>query len=189
MSAGDNRNQEPESGIPYKDPTSNVLDLVAAAIQRQDDLRKADRELFDARLAALTTLVDTKESGIQREFVLIESRRIEQKVDTKIAVDAALSAAEKAVHEYQSAFEKAIAKSERMAEEQSKQQNATFNAMLSGVQTTLSDLKDRVVAIESKTGQAAMSRSTSRLDVGIFVGIAGFLVAVIALFFRMSGGG
>jgi hypothetical protein len=34
------------------DPTKNVLDLVAAAIARQDDLRAASKELFDAKLAS-----------------------------------------------------------------------------------------------------------------------------------------
>jgi hypothetical protein len=38
------------------DPTKNVLDLVQAAIQRQDDLRAATKELLEAKLAAAELL-------------------------------------------------------------------------------------------------------------------------------------
>src|SRR5580765_3501320 len=86
-------------GNPVIDPTKNVLDLVAAAIQRQDDLRHAESTAIDGRLRALEKVFDAKFDTIDREFALVESRRVEQKVDTKVAVDAALSAAEKAVKE------------------------------------------------------------------------------------------
>jgi hypothetical protein len=106
--------------------------------------------LVDAKIDGLEDTVNAKFAGIDREFTLIESRRVEQKIDTKVAVDAALSAAEKAVKEQTLASEKAIAKSEKSAADQSKQQNETFSAALKGVTDVLGDVKDRVVQIESR---------------------------------------
>lgn len=137
-------------GNPVVDPTKNVLQLVAAAIQRQDDLRKAESEAIRAEVSSLAKLTESQFSAIDRELAIIESRRVEQKIDTKVAVDAALSAAEKAVKEQTTASEKAITKSETAAAEQSKQQNATFTAALKGVTDLQTDLKDRVVKIESR---------------------------------------
>ena len=138
------------AGNPVVDPTRNVLDLVGAAIERQDDLRLAESSAIREAIGALEKHIMTRFGSIDREFTLIESRRVEQKVDTKVAVDAALSAAEKAVKEQTLASEKSILKSERAAEEQSKQQNATFTAALKGVTDILSDVKDRVVKVESR---------------------------------------
>ena len=137
-------------GNPVVDPTRNVLDLVGAAIERQDDLRLAESKAIREQIAALDKHVMARFTSIDREFTLIESRRVEQKVDTKVAVDAALSAAEKAVKEQTVASEKSIIKSETSAAEQSKQQNATFTAALKGVSDVLADVKDRVVKVESR---------------------------------------
>lgn len=46
-------------GSPVIDPTKNVLDLVSAAIQRQDDLRESDRRHF-RELAGLRADYDEK---------------------------------------------------------------------------------------------------------------------------------
>ena len=43
------------------DPTKNVLDLVEAAIRRQDDLRALLRELFDAKLSAANELAELRQ--------------------------------------------------------------------------------------------------------------------------------
>lgn len=149
-------------GNPVIDPTKNVLDLVGAAIERQDDLRAVESK-------ALREYMDSKFAAIEREFALIESRRVEQKVDTKVAVDAALSAAEKAVKEQTVASEKSIIKSETSAAEQSKQQNATFTAALKGVTDVLSDVKERVGKIETlRQGGAERQDNTARnLSLGI----------------------
>jgi phage-related protein len=156
---------------PVVDPTKNVLDLVTAAIQRQDDLRAAEAARWTNELKALDrlmhakfTVVDARLESIDREFAIVENRRVEQKIDTKVAVDAALSAAEKAVKEQTLASEKAILKSETSAAEQSKQQNATFSAALKGVTDLLADVKDRVVKVESrKEGGADLSRTAVAL--------------------------
>jgi len=166
-------------GGPVVDPTKNVLDLVAAGMERQDNLRAAQAELFMGQLKGLRDLIEAKFDGIDREFALIESRRIEQKNDTKTAVDAALSAAERAVREQAAASEKAIIKSETSVAEQSRQQAQTFSAQLRGVEATLSDTKERLGALATQQQTKADSRSETRLDVGMLVGIIGMAAAVI----------
>lgn len=152
---------------PVVDPTKNVLDLVTAAIKRQDDLRVAEFARIDSALTGL-------EKTVNREFALVESRRVEQKVDTKVAVDAALNAAKEAVKEQTAASEKSITKSETSASEQSKQQNATFTASLKGVLDTVADLKDRVVKIESrKEGSGDLSKQ--------LINIVGVIIAALIL--------
>jgi hypothetical protein len=167
-------------GNPVVDPTKNVLDLVTAAIQRQDDLRVAESRALREKIAALEKVMDAKFTSIDREFVLIESRRVEQKVDTKVAVDAALSAAEKAVKEQTVASEKTIIKSETSAAEQSKQQNATFTAALKGVTDILADLKERVGKIEART---VGGREASTALYG-FAGFALVLLTIVGLILK-----
>lgn len=117
---------------PVIDPTKNVLDKVVDAVRRQDDLRL---EL---------------EKRMDREFALVESRRVEQKTDTKVAVDAALNAAKEAVREQTTAADRSITKSETSASEQLKQQNTTFTTALEGIVRIQDDLKERIVKIESR---------------------------------------
>jgi len=77
------RRPQPESGLgvdaaggPVVDPTRNVLDLVAAAIQRQDDLRDADRRLqvAEQRRADQMAELRSQYDGLLREA---ESKRID----------------------------------------------------------------------------------------------------------------
>lgn len=64
------------TGGPVIDPTQNVLDLVNAAIQRQDDLREADQRLREADLRRTEQLAELRSQydGLLREA---ESKRID----------------------------------------------------------------------------------------------------------------
>src|ERR1700691_3492334 len=83
---------------PVIDPTENVKDLSEASDKRQDDLREMSiahlKEIAQLRDQHQRELVAVRTAAIERELALVESRRVEQKIDTKVAVDAALSAAE-----------------------------------------------------------------------------------------------
>jgi len=74
---------EPEPGLavdsaggPVVDPTKNVLDFVAAAIRRQDDLREADQRLRDSDLRRTEQMAELRSQydGLLREA---ESKRID----------------------------------------------------------------------------------------------------------------
>ena len=161
------------------DPTANVRELVEAAMQRQDDLRAATERLYQATLEGINRVMGTELEAIKREFALIESRRQEQKTDTKVAVDAALSAAKDAVKEQAAASEKAILKSETSAGEQSKQNAVTFSAQMANVTSMLADVKERVGKLESIKQGGEEVRTRQRNDIGMMIGVAGFVSALL----------
>jgi chromosome segregation ATPase len=154
-----------KTASPVIDPTKNVLDLVTAAIERQDDLRAGEAKLYDER-----------HENVQREFDNIERRRTEHKSDTKVAVDAAFTAAKEAVREQAAASDKAISKSE-----------ATVSGQIKAVEGTVDDLKDRIGKLETQQQTKIETRSDSRSNVGMIVGILGavfgflMFVAVVAI--------
>jgi hypothetical protein len=182
MTAGSGGPSVDAHGDAVIDPTRNVLDLVAAAIQRQDDLRQAGYQAIRGEVRALADLTQSRFKGIDDQLAIIESRRVEQKIDTKVAVDAALSAAEKAVKEQTTASEKAITKSETSAAEQSKQQNATFTAALNGVSAVLADLKDRVVKIESRREGGRESDADSHRGIASTTAIIAVALSALMIF-------
>lgn len=172
-------------GGPVVDPTKNVLDLVAAAMERQDDLRGAAGSLFRALIDGLQRYIDTRIDGhirlsteravvVQREFDNIERRRIEHKNDTKIAVDAAFTAAKEAVKEQAAASDKAIQKSE-----------STVSGQIKAVEGTVDDLKDRIGKLETQQQTKMETRVESRSNTGMIVGILGsifgFLMIVVVV--------
>jgi|SRR5580700_11150558 hypothetical protein len=82
---------------PVIDPTQNVLDLVKAAIQRQDDLRTADGKLRDAQVEHVEAIAELRAQHA-RELRLIETERINaiREVDTQNVSRAAEVAAQQA---------------------------------------------------------------------------------------------
>lgn len=157
-------------GNPAIDPTRNVLDLVKAAIARQDDLRDAQEKLWRSELNGLRDHVDTKFSGVDSQLAANENRRIESKEDNQKSLDAALSAAKEAVKE-QAATSK----------EATSQQNQTFMAQLGGVEKGISDLRDRIGTLETRQQTKVESRDDNRLNVGMIVGITGAFVGLLLL--------
>lgn len=174
------REEESAAG-PAIDPTKNVLDLVGAAITRQDDLRGAGASLFHALLEGLQRYIDTKidghirlsnerYEGVQREFQSIEARRIEHKGDTKSAVDAAFSAAKEAVKEQAASSDKAILKSE-----------GTVGGQIKAVEGTVDDLKDRVGKLETQQQTKTEVRSDNRSNTAMIAALVGVALSFLML--------
>lgn len=173
-----------EATIPTRNggshPTPDPTVLTTEALTREVNALKSLLELridgeADARKAADTSLQDLKE----RELVLIERQRVEQKDDTKAAVDAALAAAKEAVKEQTIASGLSINKSENATNEQLKQLNVTFTTAVEGVNRTISDLKERVSNVE---GTRQGTDATTPWVISIVVG----LVAVVSLVIQFS---
>lgn len=157
-------------GNPAIDPTRNVLDLVRAAIERQDDLREQQEKLWRSELNGLRDHVDTKFNGVDSQLAANENRRIESKEDNQKSLDAALSAAKEAVKE-QAATSK----------EATSQQNQTFMAQLGGVEKGVSDLRDRLAMIETRQQTKVETRDEGRLNVGMVVGVIGVAFGFLSL--------
>lgn len=86
------------------DPTQNVLDLVQAAIQRQDDLRAKDKEIADARAEHLKEIADLRSHHAEaerlsaRDLSAAESRRVDAiALAESRRIDALLAASANAV--------------------------------------------------------------------------------------------
>jgi len=179
-------------GHPVIDPTKNVLDLVRAAMERQDDLRGANKGLFEAIIHGLEKYIDATIEGrvaltnsrfdaVEAEFGKIENRRIEQKNDTKIAVDAAFTAAKDAVREQATSSEKSIDKSDKATADQIKQNAQTFSAQLNGFEGTLGDLKERLGKLETQREAKIETHSESRSNVGMIAVIVSSVIAFLSL--------
>lgn len=145
--------------MPVPDPTSLTTDQLLREIS-------SVKELVGEKFSS----VDEKFRAVYDQLALVERQRVEQKQDTKTAVDAALSAQVNAVREQTIATEKAIAKTENSTAESLKQLQGTFTVGLAGQATTASDLKERVVVMESsRVTQAQHDTAVSLLRAEIAV--------------------
>lgn len=134
------------------DPTDRTLETVHREIT-------GVTERFELVIGALDQKTAEKLQSVAKQFELIERQRAEQKVDTKQAVDAALTAQKEAVKEQTTASERAIAKSETATAKQLDQMTITNATAISGVNSTLNDIKERVTKVEAlrQGGDGAVS--------------------------------
>jgi hypothetical protein len=166
----------------------DVIATVALLDPTERTLATLEREIcnvserLETRIRAEARLDNEKFAKVDREFELIERQRVEQKRDTKEAVDAALIAQKEAVREQTLASEKAIAKSEAATAKQIDALNASFTQAMAAQSTSLTDLKDRVVAIESGGQGRSYERNEHRLNTGqLTAAISAGLLAVSIL--------
>jgi hypothetical protein len=164
---------EPPQRDGTSDPTLNVRENLADAVERQDDLRRELQRYFDTRVEGMVKLSEDRVEAVHREFENIERRRIEHKNDTKIAVDAAFTAAKEAVKEQAAASDKAISKSE-----------GTVSGQIKAVEGTVDDLKDRIGKLETQQQTKSETRVDSRASTGVIVAVVAavftFLLILIA---------
>jgi hypothetical protein len=175
---------------PVPDPTVLTTaqlyrEIAASQVSFEKDLT-AIRDMSNTRFECARRLVEEKFASIDAQLELVERQRVEQKADTKAAVDAALTAQKEAVKEQTIAQGTAIAKSDAGTSEQLKAIRSEFSTALAGVLTTLNDIKDRVVAIESvrRGGQEATTESRSAGQYAIsaalvVIAVVGLVVAVL----------
>ena len=168
---------------PVPDPTVLTTEQlhreIAAAVRLLQAEGEGRMNLFRSEIQSIQDANAIRFANIEKEFALVENRRVEQKVDTKTAVDAALQAAKSAVNEQTVAQEKAITKSETAAAEQSKQQYATFSASLKGVTDTVADLKERVATIEAIKIGATETKVGTNQNIGLIISLVLFSIAIV----------
>ena len=126
-----------------------MKEFLQSKIGDLETLMTARWDALDEEVQQLAAVRNEKFNTVQTQFDLIERQRVENKADTKAAVDAALAAAKEAVKEQTTASDRAITKSETATSEQLKQMNVTFTTAVQGISQPISDLKDRVTALES----------------------------------------
>ena len=168
---------------------AQLKELTDETFRSFDSKIKDNRTLSDERftssdssIIANRILSDEKFIGIQKQFIERDTRVEQSARDTKVAVDAALQAAEKAVGKQNESFALSIAKSEAATTKQIDQQANTLQAAANGLDSKISDLKDRVGRIENTavtlaqsetriTSQKTLGTSTNSVTISIIVAV------------------
>jgi len=130
------------------------------------------------RIDTLRVLHQEKFDSIQVQFTERDTRTEQTSRDSKVAVDAALQAAKEAVGEQNKSSALAIAKSEASTTKQIDQQGLLIASSTQGLDDKIDDIKDRLTRIEG-------GASGGHQAYGYIIGIAGTLVALIALLFNI----
>ncbi len=170
---------------PLIDPTANVLQLVAAAMQRQDDLRNAEsgyrNALSDVRDKLGREIREAERNG-QRDLALAESRRIDALIEAQDQrVTLASSKAELtavALAERVDASARALAASVE----------ASAKALAATVETTTARLSERIVPLEQfryefagSRDQLSEGRKQNQWVIGLVMSLPSTVLAAIAL--------
>lgn len=181
-------------GGPTIDPTKNVLDLVDAAVRRQDDLRHGVKQALDAEhvtlkehvlalLAAHNTRYEQRHEALQQalqDAIAAQKDAVREAFERqKEAINAALMSAERAVNKAEVAAEKRF---EGVNE---------FRAQLGDQQRTLmprAEAENRLNALAEKIGvlegfrTEALSRGTgTREGYGWAIGVIGVIITMLTI--------
>jgi hypothetical protein len=142
------------AGFPVKDPTANVLDLVEAAIRRQDDLRIAEsshiRELMELR------------SSYEEKLRIQEAARID--AIRTVDVDAARRAAEVLVAQAQTLANQQQASAEALRSQVEQARIATAEALAQALIPIQKDVADLRAAQYQQQGEKSSKVETSTGD-------------------------
>lgn len=176
--------------------TERIAGIMAMIDVRFKDIAKATA-LFEANLTRIPTdtdkqvghledLNDEKFASIQTQFKERDTRVDQTAKDTKVAVDAALQAAEKAVNKQNESFAASIDKSEKATTKQIDQQAATLAVMAAGLDSKITDVKDRVTRLEGTaigyvTAESKQSSriSTNQMSDSLKIGITAVIVTLL----------
>lgn len=168
---------------PVPDPT----ELTRLASDRLEGMLRQHIDTEVAHLDELTQTRLTAEAEISKQrFILLDARTAEQKQDTTNALNAALAAQKEAVAAQTASSEKSITKSETATTERIKGVETLLQTSSKATDDKISDLKERIVAIESlKLGanEALDGRRVGAMDARsvVALGISGvfLLIAII----------
>ena len=166
MAAGNNAKRAEGLGVdaaggPVVDPTKNVLDLVQAAIKRQDDLRAKDREISDLQHAHAefldrlraehNAIVGQLREGFQEKIAHAESGRLdsirqvdrEEVAKTAVAANNAINTLAKQTTELQQTLARQVTDTAAIQETRSSSQYNDITKRLQAVELSLSEGKGK----------------------------------------------
>lgn len=146
-----------------------------------DEQNTSRIQAIDKRLEDLSTLLNEKFAGVEKQFKERDVRVEQTARDTKVAVDAALQASEKAVGKQNESFALSIAKSETATMKQIDQQAAIIGNATKSLDDKINDLKDRLTRIEGQGVGKAESRVNTKDVWGYAIGGIMFLIAAITV--------
>jgi hypothetical protein len=143
------------------------------------------RNLIQVEIAHQGELFTEKLEGVQMQLRMLDARTAEQKKDTKDALDAALAAQKEQVAKQTESSEKSINKSETATIERIKGVETLLATSTKATDDKISDLKDRVIAIEGiKLGnseQMTTQHATGIENRGNLASIISVIATIIAV--------
>ena len=165
----------------------NQIDRLRQKLEARDSLVKDQLDGLQAlvflKISELGAITDQRFIAVGAQFSERDTRTDQRAGDTKLAVDAAFAAAKEATAKIESSFTKSIDEQQRLL-------NATTSATIDKI----SDLKDRMTAMENRTAgitsahlenRAVTQDSTGRIMAIIAITVA-LLVGVGEIFVRAS---
>lgn len=149
---------------------ASATTVIAAALA-------SEREYIMGQIA--NALAETRRTGdvAQEKFAAVDALF----ASNALALAAALAAQEKAVAAQNDSNTLAIRKSEDSTKETIAANLLTAQTGLSSLANQVSDVKDRVVRIESTGAGAASTRTDQRLNIGTVIAALATLVAIVSL--------
>jgi len=179
-------------GEPVVDPTANVLQLVEAAIRRQDDLRQAEKEHIvevlrlrgEQRIHDFENVREIAElrAGHARELREAEAARID--AIRAVDVGAVNRAAEVAATQASTLAAQVSVSAETLRNQVAAAASAQTVALAAALEPIIKDIADlrraQYEALGQKT-QVVESRVNTGAVVAYIVGGAGIILAVVAL--------
>ncbi len=161
----------------------DIKEAVDTAFASNTVVTNVGQNLQDEKIRSLTETVTVFKTSVNERFQLGDVQTEKAARDVKSAVDAAFAAAKEAVGEQNKSNALSIAKSEVATTKQIDQLAENARVSAKNADDKISDLKDRLVAMEGKS-------TGSNQALGWGIGAAGVLIAIIAVLFdvaRLSG--
>lgn len=161
-------------GQPVVDPTQNVLDLVSAAIQRQDDLRQAEsrhvREIAQMRAeyANQLRLAETERINAIRAVDVAAVQQASQVSATQASTLAAQVATSAETLRTQVAAAATAA-------------TVALAAALEPIQKDIADLRRAQYEAQGQKTQVVESRSALSVTTAIAIGVAGLILTAVII--------
>jgi acid phosphatase family membrane protein YuiD len=184
----------PPPEIPLIDPTANVKDALGAAIARQDDLRKADKDRVDdlrKQQMMYESLLQTVRETAQKDLAAAESRRIDalnlaesRRLDAVLAEQksAVALASEKTAAAAQALATQVLASAEALRTQvaaTAATQSAAVNQLRDSVEQRLKQVEQNQYQAGGASLQRAEGRQVSQWAVGLIVGIVLVIAEVV----------
>jgi hypothetical protein len=154
------------------DPTTLTNQLVRAAVS-------ALRELVDAKIDALEAKVGANRQAVEDRFDLLEKQTNKAAGDVKSAVDAAFAAAAASVSQQNQANFLASQKQEAAFTKQIDQLTASGGQISKAADDKISDLKDRIVAMEGRRAGGSDTLALVLALVAVAVSVGGFILMAL----------
>jgi hypothetical protein len=181
MATDDSRKESPPRGyqsdgglVPVPDPTlltTQALLREVASLKELMEVRiSANAALYDQKIAEEGAISREKFAAVAAQFSERDTRTDQRAGDTKLAVDAAFAAAKEATAKIEAGFTKQI-----------DGMNQIIDTKTRNIEGNLSDLKERMISIESRSTTTTDIRRDNRDHSGLIVAAISALIAFGAL--------